>query len=264
MKQGIIINADDLGISKEVNNAIRQLFIHQCISSATLIVTSPAIDDIDVEFFGEQARNGKIGLHIDLREFRPLSDALYSTEICNEQGFFVDIRKSGIPFVKKLLLLNNIRREVEHQIAAFERIMGCKPSHLDSHGHTHTHPLVFLAILLSKKVRSIGKMRRAREYVLEDEQTRNLFKNTGKTIFNGVLSFVFTTTDLFIGIRRTTDRSLLQNKDLDSIQPPKTIEIMCHPSTKAGTEQYDEYVWLQSNPYACQKNHSFVNYTELD
>ena len=65
----IIINADDLGISQEVNDAIFGLMAEGKVTSATILANGPAVEEAArrVAEFPECS----FGVHLNLTEFKP-------------------------------------------------------------------------------------------------------------------------------------------------------------------------------------------------
>ena len=114
----LIVNADDFGQSPCVNGGI--IKAHRCgiVTSASLMVRWPAAPEAAA--YARDHPSLSLGLHVDLGEkaFRA--------------GEWVPVY-SVVP----LQDMAAIGAEVSRQLDLFRRLVGCDPSHLDSHQHAH-------------------------------------------------------------------------------------------------------------------------------
>ena len=118
IKSKLIVNADDFGQSTGINSGIIQAHEKGIVTSASLMVRYNAAIGA-----AEYAKNNialGVGLHIDLGEW------------IFENG-------NWVPLYEVVSLDNNeaVKNEVSNQVEAFFRIMGRKPTHIDSHQHVH-------------------------------------------------------------------------------------------------------------------------------
>jgi predicted glycoside hydrolase/deacetylase ChbG (UPF0249 family)/aminoglycoside phosphotransferase (APT) family kinase protein len=119
----LIVNADDLGFSEGVNRGIVEAHEQGILTSASLMVRQPA-----AEAAVEVARRCpglSIGLHVDLGEW--VFDGASNQWVPQYEVLPPDQVESPAA----------VEREVQTQLAAFERLLGRKPTHLDSHQHLH-------------------------------------------------------------------------------------------------------------------------------
>jgi len=114
----LIVNADDFGLTDEINRGIIEAHERGIVTSASLMVRYPAATRA-----AEYARARpklSVGLHFDIAEWR-----------CH-QGEWVSayqvVASDDLPAVA---------RELESQITRFEELMNRMPTHLDSHQHVH-------------------------------------------------------------------------------------------------------------------------------
>lgn len=98
----LIVNADDLGMSAGVNAGIVEAHRRGIVSSASLMVLRPAAPD--AARVAAELPSLSIGLHLEIED-----DGDEAT----------------------------VERECRAQLAAFQRLLGRKPTHLDSHHHVH-------------------------------------------------------------------------------------------------------------------------------
>jgi chitin disaccharide deacetylase len=114
----LIVNADDFGLSAGVNRGIIEAHEHGIVTSASLMVHWAAA--AEAADYGKARPQLGIGLHVDLGEWAFRDGewrCLYEV---------VEIDNSAA-----------VREEVKRQIAAFRRLLGREPTHLDSHQHFH-------------------------------------------------------------------------------------------------------------------------------
>lgn len=120
----LVVNADDLGLSKGVNYGILDAFESGIVSSASLMMNMPTTDHA-IKIFNHQAIG--IGVHLNVTLGKPL---LSNPILTDENGVF--FRNQEI----NEKTLDGIIEEFELQI---QRALESKLNitHLDSHHHIH-------------------------------------------------------------------------------------------------------------------------------
>src|SRR5258708_6022248 len=91
----LIINADDLGITSVVNDAIFDHIDRGFVSSATLLANGPAVADAAkrIQLF----RKASFGVHLNATEFAPLTKDRALSPILDGDGRFAgNVRKVAI------------------------------------------------------------------------------------------------------------------------------------------------------------------------
>lgn len=149
-----IINADDLGLSPEVNGAIFQLMAEQRISSATLLVNGTAARA--AVRTANQFPGCSFGVHLNLTEFRPLSGHSGLKPILDETGCFNGNAIRKVRITRDLT--QAVYAELQAQIQQAKE-MGLKISHFDSHHHIHTIPGLFPVLKRLQRWAHIRKVR---------------------------------------------------------------------------------------------------------
>lgn len=134
----IIVNADDFGLSKDVNEGIIYSFVHGLIDRTTLLV--------NMDFSGEAVilakkygLDRKVGLHLNIVEGRPLTEDIQSTILCDKKG---DFNETTFKTLKNRLWLdkktrNALQKEIRAQIEKYISY-NLPLMHFDSHEHSHT------------------------------------------------------------------------------------------------------------------------------
>lgn len=114
----LIVNADDFGLTHDVNAGIFDAYDRGIVTSVSLMVCRPAAGAA-VEGSRRRPQLG-IGLHLDLGEW-VFSNGQWET-------------------VEEVVDLDDhdaVRAEVRCQLAEFRSLTGSDPTHLDSHQHVH-------------------------------------------------------------------------------------------------------------------------------
>ncbi|HWI22219.1 MAG TPA: ChbG/HpnK family deacetylase [Baekduia sp.] len=134
MRRGLIVNADDFGLSTGVNAGIIAAHERGIVTSASLMV--------DGRHASEAARYARtqgrldLGLHIDLGEWR-YRDQEWSPAY--ERVNTSDATAVGA--------------EIERQLDLFVKLVGSFPSHLDSHQHVHLQePAASIVAALGRRI----------------------------------------------------------------------------------------------------------------
>ncbi len=121
----LVTNADDFGFDPAVNAAVIQAHTTGILTSTSLLVTGPAVDEA-IELARQYPRLG-VGLHLCLVQGRSaLTGAAFPDSVIKITGNFEA----------------ELRAQIEKFLAA-----GLCPTHLDSHMHTHMHPRVLPVVI---------------------------------------------------------------------------------------------------------------------
>ena len=276
----LIINADDLGMSYEVNQQIEKCINLCCITSSTLMANAPA--------FKEGVRIAKqypqisVGVHLNLIEFAPLTNADFfrSYGLLGDDGCFIEGAIFCVPIDEKLK--QAVFEEWDAQITKVEQA-GLIPSHCDSHEHTHTIDglqEVLMRVLdkhhinkvRRKNVPSIRLMLRSRKQSVTvqldkskavQQKKRNVFyrrlhlfsviRNNKR--WNRVLMRQYVLTDSFYSFREFyANRDFLNLGDNEA-----AIELMCHPGNAPFQKETEK---LMENSY-WQNGFEMITYRDL-
>ncbi|HEY2989182.1 MAG TPA: ChbG/HpnK family deacetylase [Candidatus Binatia bacterium] len=114
----LVVNADDFGQSPGVNRGVIQAHERGVVTSASLMVRWPAAAEA-AAYAGTHGSLG-LGIHVDLGEWA------YRGETWTPLYEVVPPGDGAA-----------VEREVAGQLAAFRRLTGKNPTHIDSHQHVH-------------------------------------------------------------------------------------------------------------------------------
>lgn len=263
----LIINADDFGISKETNLAIKQGFEAEIISSTSLIVNLEAFEHAIFEIL-PTIPNIDMGFHFNIIEGKSLTN---QPLLCDKNGFFNNsygqliIKSFNKEFLKQV--------EIEFRAQIERAIQHCKISHIDSHVHTHAIPNIFKLVSKLATEYNIPFVRTQRElpYIVWKKSFNkkfivNIIKNLLLNTFT-LINKHHQTNNYFIGVLYTgfmDEEAII--KGLSKITKDNSItEVIFHPTTdETKKENYREFLITQNPNFKEElKNSGFAlsNYT---
>lgn len=249
----LIINADDCGKSKEVNEAIAQFIEAGKITSTTVMAN---MDDLEgaARLFDKYKERVSFGVHLNLTEGHPL---LYSNMLI-EKGLYVETENKivfNLNSFRNKIMSSDIRKELEKELCAqIEKVKdyGIRISHIDSHHHIHTGLLLLPVMPDLVKRYGIRKMRRMRNYVPATSWAnialRNLWAQLIKLQNRKIImtDYFGIYEDWYDGGKQVLPRCM-------------TLELMCHP----GGAYPEEESKLLETDFASLKNVKLINYKEI-
>jgi hopanoid biosynthesis associated protein HpnK len=157
MKQ-LILNADDFGLTRGVNEGIVRAYREGVLTSTTLMATGAAFDDA-VTRAKENLGLG-VGCHLVLAGGQSVAPKEQVGSLVDKEGFLPE----SLGIFLALVSAGRIRsEEIEMELRAqIEKIRaaGIEPTHLDTHKHTHVHPRVMEAVGKVAQRSGIQKIRK--------------------------------------------------------------------------------------------------------
>lgn len=169
MVKKLIINADDLGFSLGVNEAILLANTQGFLTHASLMANTQYFDHA-VEQIIPKCSSLKVGVHVNLT----CANALYSNNVLTENGYLNN------DFVKLLFkrkskkVLQSMEKEIELQILKIKETR-INISHIDGHEHVHIIPSINKIVRRLAKKYDIKRVREINEGLFES------WKFNGKT-----------------------------------------------------------------------------------
>lgn len=221
----LIINGDDLGISREVNDAIFALMAQGYLRSATLLMNTPAAVDASREI--PKFPGCSFGIHLNLTYHTPLTNNPDLSPLLNNEGFMYgewDRQALNVPQQRAIF------QEWCAQIDMAKEL-GVPISHLDSHHHVHTIPCLAPWLKQLKQRYAINRVR----------GSWTVFPALGHVIPAGIAAEPppLHTTEAFCAFRTFVDHFAGK-----TIQPAvQTWELMTHP----GAPHDGDTILLQSS-----------------
>ncbi len=217
----LIVNADDLGMSREATDAILDSFQAGTVSSATALVWMA-----DSDRAGQLAweKDLPLGLHLNLIE--PFTAADVPERVAATQLRIIErLRRAGPhAYLYHPAWSRDFERCIADQLARFVEVYGRPPTHVDGHRHWQLVPNALFA-------RSLAPVRRCRKPVNRPRDESRPYKHLGRAILSGLVRVRFSTTDWCFSIRGL-DPSL-GGSGLEqqlSLATTDSVEVMVHPS----------------------------------
>lgn len=140
-RPALIVNGDDFGISREVNQGIIRAYREGILTSCSLMVTGDAFEN--AVSLARTHDGLAVGVHlVTVMGKSVLPHSRIPTLVDRQGNFPSDPTVAGLRY----FFSARARRELERELAAqFEKFAatGLPFSHVDSHLHMHVHPVIF-------------------------------------------------------------------------------------------------------------------------
>lgn len=165
----LILNADDFGLTRGVNQGILRAHREGILTSTTLMANGAAFDDA-VEGAKANPTLG-VGCHLVLLGGRAIAPRDEISTLVDNEGRLPDSLPAFVARVSSgMLKTKDIEREMRAQIEKI-RSAGIEPSHLDTHKHTHAHPRVMEALGRVAQETGITRVRNPAEDIRDSWET---------------------------------------------------------------------------------------------
>lgn len=242
----IIINADDLGMTRGTNEGIFEAATEGLVSSVSLIVTMPASNHA-IEQIIPQIKMTGVGIHISLDNGRCLSSPENVPHLVYSNGYFKHKFSSLVYMLtygsKKEELISEIEREIDAQITKVLN-NNILVDHIDGQSHIHMIPEIFSIVTHLARRYNIRAIRTCFEpYYFCRKFSKNLLPFSS-LIDNNFLKHIvlnhyakknkkklngMTTTDTFYGVLHTGKMDVSVLTSILQNLKGKTVEILTHP-----------------------------------
>lgn len=237
----LLVNADDLGLSSAINAGILQAHIHGIVTSTSIVASGQAFDE-GVELANQHPSLG-VGVHLTLVEENSVSQNVPSLAphevLPATYGQLVKNVLAG------RIRLSDIEKEFRAQIEKC-LLAGLKPTHLDSHQHTHALPLIFpIAIRIANDYRITGIRIPRGNPTFQDLSAPRFASKCVLSLFahaDALFPRRFCkTTDHFKGLFESG--ALSESRLLQILEklPEGTSELVCHPGCDDPSPRYSSW-----------------------
>ncbi len=142
--RGLIINADDFGWSRSVNEAVAGAHGWGTVTSTSLMTCGPALAQA-VEICRENKRLG-VGLHFTLTQAGPVAPPSQVRSLCDTSGRFFSRGQLMARLFSGRVRPGHIRTELAAQMALVDKY-GLSLTHIDGHQHIHVLPGILGPVL---------------------------------------------------------------------------------------------------------------------
>lgn len=171
----LIVNADDFGLSRGINEGIIEGHKKGFITSASISANG--------EFFEDAVLSAKnnpgldVGLHITLIEERPVSRPETVKSMLGANGLFFG---KNYQFLFRYFLGKIKKNEIEKEIRAqFEKALTCgiRLTHVDSHRHIHMLPGILKIVIKLCREYNVYSLRFPYEPVISHNRCQGFLNN---------------------------------------------------------------------------------------
>ena len=251
MKVKVIVNADDFGMSKTVNEAVEEGFKNGIINSTSIMANMPAFYDA-VEKLACMEGVG-LAVHLNIIEGTALTNC---PMLCDENGNF---NLSFTQILQKSLSKEFLKQVESEFRAQIEKVINfANPDNLDSHVHVHAIPAIFNIVCKLAKEYRIPYVRTQFENIYitpnhKENFSKKHFVNFAKIMILNTFTLInkselkkygLKTNDCVLGVGYT---GMMNEQTIDfglKSHERKTcvIEIICHPDKdESRKSNYTEY-----------------------
>ncbi len=161
----LVVNADDLGVTKGATLGIVRAHLEGIVTSASLAATTVFYEHA-VETCVRTCPELGIGLHFTLTSGKPVSPVGDVPALVDEQGFFrwrfVSLLAAVAMAGKRSDLLTQIEIELEAQLERL-RTDGIRPDHIDGERHVHLIPGIFELVVAAARRHDVPFVRAGRD-----------------------------------------------------------------------------------------------------
>lgn len=242
----LIVNADDFGYTRGVNAGIIRGFCEGIVTSTTIMANGDAFEDA-VERAQANPKLG-VGCHLVLVGGKCVAHAKDLGSLADSEGRL----PASLPALLSKLSTGSVRREaIEAELRAqVARVFasGLRPTHFDSHKHTHAHPKVMEVVVRVAEEFKVTRIRKP----FEDTKTLlwpviragvSSWKQRATALFAGLNASGFQklasshgirTPDHFMGVAATGRLNRRAILAMIGALRDGVTELMCHPG------KYDE------------------------
>jgi len=247
----LIVNADDFGLSRSVNEAVIRAHCEGILTTASLMVNESGFDEA-VKLAKQNPKLGA-GLHLTLLQGRSTLPPGKIPGLVNARGeFFNSPVGVGLNYFFKRNLREQLRSEIHAQFEKFHDT-GLPLDHVNGHLHLHLHPVVFNILMEDADKLCIRHLRLTRDCFSRSRKMSrgHWFYRISHAIIYEWLSNRASEPLRQRGIRHAQITfGLLQNSQVDEIYTLKLLtelpagdsELYSHPSLDEFKHEFDALV----------------------
>lgn len=241
MSRKIIINADDFGLCRGVNNAVAEAHSAGVLTSATIMANMAGVDEA-IEMAKKMPALG-VGVHLNVVAGKPLSTDPVVKILTDANG---DFRYSVVKLAIAAVVSKKIRIAIEAELSAQISSLiskGLTPTHLDSHKHFHCLPAVWPIVCRLAEKLNVSAIRWPYEpaTLCGGDWPRVELKDKARALLVRQMALKcqgidarFIKTDIFFGLAHTGRINDNFWAELSQTQFAGIAEVMTHPGYPEG------------------------------
>jgi predicted glycoside hydrolase/deacetylase ChbG (UPF0249 family) len=240
----LIVNADDFGLTENVNRGILDAYRDGILTSTTLLANGMAFESAVAA--SKQFRRLGIGVHLNLTEGLPVADASLIPTLVDRGGrLHLTPPRLWAGIALGQVSLSDIEVELRAQVMKVTHA-GIRPTHFDGHKHVHVLPRISeIVIRLAREFRvpavrcpfehnphpsnpsqnrMLSGISTFKQYLVGLAVSKLARSFREKLAREGLLSSSY-----FYGINQTGFLNAAAIREILKNLPPGTSELMCHP-----------------------------------
>jgi hopanoid biosynthesis associated protein HpnK len=240
----LIVNADDFGLTENVNSGILDAYRDGILTSTTLLANGMAFESAVAA--SKKFQGLGIGVHLNLTEGRPVADASLIPTLIDRGGrLYMTPPRLWAGIVLGRVNPSEIEIELRAQVLKVIHA-GIRPTHFDGHKHVHVLPHISeIVIRLAREFRVPAVRCPLERNAHASKPSRNrelsrisIFKQflVGLAVSKLATSFReklaregLLSSSYFYGIRQTGFLNAAAIREILKTLPAGTSELMCHP-----------------------------------
>lgn len=241
----VIINADDFGMSREVNEGIKKGIRAGMINSVSVMVNMPYFNDATA--FLKKFPRIAVGLHFNITEGQSILKPKEVSSMLKEDNSFFFWKYLVLRLLTNNCSLKQIGQELRAQ---YERLAqtGLHISHIDSHHHMHLYPSINAIVVKFANEKKVFSLR-SRQFNLWGAAYGYQHRLTIKQLFIQALYFF---NAVFNSKNNGAENAFVEVKGIFDVNwdnffdeavlvkilsglPDGITEIICHPAVMSKT-----------------------------
>ena len=268
----LIVNADDFGRSRSINEAVIRAHREGILTSASLMVNETACGEAAA--LARENPDLGVGLHLSLLCGRSACARETIPGLVNDrQEFTSNPVGAGLRYYFNRRLRGQLRAEIHAQFERF-RATGLRLDHVDGHLHLHLHPVVFRILMEDAERLGIRHLRLTRDgFWLSRSLARGRWGyRASHALIYRVLSARAGNALRRRGIRHArTVFGLLQDSHVDEAYllkllprlPAGDSELYSHPSLDQFRNEFEALINPDNKALAAQLGIQLIRYQDL-
>jgi hopanoid biosynthesis associated protein HpnK len=237
----LILNADDFGLTRGVNEGIVCAHEQGILTSTTLMAGSSAFEDAVAR--AKASPSLGVGCHLVLVGGTAVSPPAEISSLVGADGRFPATLPQFVARVSSGKIRScDIETELGAQIEKI-RAAGIEPTHVDTHKHTHAHPVVMKALGRVARRMGITRVRKPAENLADSWETQSTGERSWSRLASAAavravapwfqtlaLRYGLRSPDHFLGLAMTGRLGPAALLHLIDTLPEGRTEIMLHPA----------------------------------
>ena len=268
----LIVNADDFGRSRSINEAVIRAHREGILTTANLMVNEPS--SAEAVALAKQNPKLGVGLHLTLLMGHSALPPEKIPGLVNSSGEFSNNPVSvGFRYFIQRNLREQLRAEIHAQFKSF-RATGLPLDHVNGHLHMHLHPTVFKILMEDAEELGIRHLRLTRDCF---DRSRRMaggrwFYRASHALIYDRLSSRAREPLRQLGIKHAQITfGLLQDSHVDEDYilkllpelPPGDSELYSHPSLDKFKHEFDALISPRVKEEVARRNIKLIRYQDL-